>query len=352
MRKRTTKILSLFLALALCFSLLAACGQSDEPTSPDEDGQATGPEENQDPEGEEEETEPLKVALLLSGPVNDMGFNSLAFKSLEVIEKEYGCQVHYMESVAQSDMQGLFKDYAEQDFDLVIGHGFQFSDSAKQVAPQYPDTKFLITSSNVSQEPNLASADIDHKSLGFLMGSVAGLLTETDKVGFIGGLQIPSIKNSGAGYKQGAEYVNPDVEVFSTFTDSFDDVNKAKEIALAMIGDDADVIMTNANQSGLGSIEACQQHNVLAIGANQDQYSIAPDTVVVSGMNSVPMLITYITEEIINGTFQAKNYLLGLEEGAIFLSPYHNFEDKLSDEFKAEIEAIQDGLEDGSIQTK
>ena len=267
--KRSIGILAILLILAM---LVVGCGSS----------QQAGGDSAEEPKGEEKTG--LKVALMLSGPISDMGWNASAYEGLEQAEKDFGIETAYQESIAQSDIEEVFRGYAQQGYDLIIGHGFQFADTALKVATEFPDVKFVITSSNITQEPNLGSVNLDNVQQGFLMGAVAAIVSETNVVGGIGGQEIPPIKGSVVGFEQGAKHVNPDIKVLTALTGSNDDVAKAKETALAMIDQGADVVMTNANQAGLGSIEACKEKGVYAIGSNQDQNDMAPDAVVVSGI--------------------------------------------------------------------
>ncbi|QGP91221.1 ABC transporter substrate-binding protein PnrA-like protein [Neomoorella glycerini] len=123
-----------------------------------------------------------------------------------------------------------------------------------------------------------------------------------------------------------------------------------KETALAIIQNQgADIIMANANQAGLGAIQAAQQKKVLAIGSNTDQNAVAPDTVLVSGIKSVPVLISFVVQTIQDGTFKPQFYNLGVKEKAVYLSPWHGFENKVPAEVKAKLEQITRDLADGKI---
>jgi basic membrane protein A len=132
------------------------------------------------------------------------------------------------------------------------------------------------------------------------------MLTKTNVVGCIGGQDMPPIRGVLDGFAKGAKHVKPDVEILSAMTGSFDDVAKAKETALAMISENADIITAAANQAGLGSIEACKEKGIFALGVNQDQNSIAPDTVVVSAIKSAPVLITFVVEKVLNDELEPK----------------------------------------------
>jgi len=340
--KRKSGLIALLLVLAML--VVAGCGSA----------QSTGDTQTETPAAEEKEQEqakePLKVALLLSGPISDMGWNASAYEGLQKVAKDYGVETSYTESIPQSDIEEVFRGYAQQGFDVIIGHGYQFGDAALKVAPEFPDVKFVVTSSNITQEPNLASVNLDNVQQGFLMGAAAAYLSESGIVGAIGGQDMPPIKGSVDGFVQGAKHVKPDIEVLTAMTGSNDDVTKAKETAMAMIDKGADVVMANANQAGLGSIEACQEKGVYAIGSNQDQNEIAPDTVVVSGIKSNPVLITFVVEKVLDGEFEPTFYPLGVKEKAVYLSPFHGFEEKIPQEIRDKIMAIQEDMISGKIE--
>lgn len=331
------RFLSVGLILVLLAALLlAGCGGS-KPAEENKDN-ANAPQEDK-----------LKVAALLPGTINDQGWNATAYRGLKLIEEKFGAEIAYTEKVAQSDMEENFRGYASQGFDIVIGHGFEFGDAAKKVAPEFPDVKFIVTSTNIHQEPNLASLNTDNYEQGFLQGVVAGLITKTGKVGAVGGMEIPPIADSLRGFEKGAKYVNQNVEVLSAFTGDFEDAAKAKETALAMIEKGADVIMADADQAGIGAIEAAKEKGVLAIGANGDQNSLAPDTVVTSGFDDLAFAMEILVNDIVNGKFEPKFYDLGVAEGAVYLAPYHSFEDKLDQAVKDKIQQIFEDMKSNKL---
>jgi basic membrane protein A len=168
-------------------------------------------------------------------------------------------------------------------------------------------------------------------------------------VGAIGGMNIPSIADSITGFEAGAMYINPDIEVLTTLTGSFDDAAKAKEVAMSMIEQGADVLMQNADHAGFGVIEAAEDNGVYAIGSIGDQAELSPDTIVVSGMAEMPIAFLAYVDKYMMDDFEAANFMMSVAEGVIHLSPFYNFEDILTEEQKSEILAIQDGIVDGSI---
>lgn len=331
------KVISLFLVLELAVMLFTGCASSPAISASESPGET--------PEVTEE---PLKVGLVLPGPINDMGWNASAYEGLMQIKADYGADVLYLESIGQSDMEEAFRNFAMQDYDLVFGHGFQLGDTAAIVAEQYPDTKFVITSSAVSNDANLASVNAVGTDQGFLAGALAALLSESGQVGAIGGMDIPPIRDSLTGFVAGAKYVNPDIVVSVVMTGSFDDVTKAKESAIAMIDRGVDVIFANANQAGLGSIEACKEHGIIALGSNQDQNPIAPDTVVASVIKSIPRLFTFIVEEVEADAFIPQFYALSINEGAIYFADWHGYEEVYPEAYAA-INIIIRAVAEGAI---
>lgn len=292
----------------------------------------------------------MKVALALPGPISDNGWSASAYEGLMMIEEEYGAEVSYSESVATSDMEDVFRSYAELGYDVIFGHGSQFTDAILAVAPEYTDIQFVIINGNQPLEPNVACVQVSDEQQGFLMGAIAALLSKTRTVGVIGGVEIPPIKKAVDGYVLGAKYIDPKINVLNTLTGSFDDVAKAKETALAMIGNGADLVGAIANQAGLGSIEACKESGILALGANADQNPVAPDTVVVSVQKSIGKAFTFTFNKITAGELGAKVYKLGVGEGVIYLSSWHSFEDQISADVKNKIEQVRQDLISGKAK--
>lgn len=274
-----------------------------------------------------------------------MGWNALAYEGLERARKEYGVETTYVENVVTSDMAEQFRLFATQGYAVVFGHGFQFGDAAKSVAAEFPDTYFVITSSNISQSPNLASVNINDFQAGFALGAIAGTISESQIVGYVGGLDIPSITDFGDGFQEGAAYVNPQIEALAAYTGNFEDSAMAKETALAMIEKGADVLIANANQASLGALEACKEKGIRAIGYPGDQ-SQEGDFVVISGIKDVTLMFSDIVGRALEGTLEAKFYELGFKENAIYLSPWNA---EISDEIKDKVDTIMNDLKSGAI---
>lgn len=324
MKGLTKKLVGLSVVLLLILSL-AGCGSGSGATSSASNGSSNAPAPAK-----------LKVALLLPGPINDNGWNASAYQGLKEAETKLGIEGAYSENVSQSDQLTKFRDYAQQGYNVIIGHGFEFGDAAKQVAKEFPKVKFIVTSSNITQAPNLGSLNVVSQQAGFLSGVAAQTLTKTNKVAYVGGMQIPPITTFVTGFKQGVKYANnatgKNVQVIGALTGSFDDVAKAKETAKTFISQGSDVITQDADQAGLGVIQAAEQAKVLDIGFGIDQSSVAPDIIPVSSIQSMPVAIEYVIKLIKEGKWEPQYYPVGIEAGATGLI----FNNKLKDKFSAQ----------------
>lgn len=334
------KLSGLFI-MAACILVCLGCGSNAG------NGKGTGSDTHNSSNGKEK----LKVALCVTGPINDGGWCTTAYNGLMKASELYDIETSYIENIAVVDMESAFTDYASQGYDLVIGHGFQFGDPALNVGANYPDTNFAIIEGSVSSD-NVASYNLKTQENGYLEGVLAAHLTETGKVGMVSGVEGPSLIKIVEAFKLGAKSVSPDIEVMQAYTGSFSDVTKAKEAAMAMIDDGADVIAHCANQGGTGAIKAAEERGVLAMGSTTDQNALAPDTVVTSGLSDISSLLVEAIRSIVEGEFDGGLYELGYAdvEGISGLAPYYGFEDKIPEDVKEEIKNLQQKIISGEFQ--
>lgn len=290
----------------------------------------------------------MKVALLLSGPANDQGWNATALEGLKSAEAKYELETTYTENVGVADAEAAYYDYASRGYDLIIGHGFQFGDPAVSVAEKFPDLHFMATESN-SQAENMASYVMSCEQGGYLMGILSASMSKTGKIGVIGGMEQPSIIKEHEAFKLGAKSVNPDIIVYEIYLNSFTDVSAGKDAALSMISKDADVLYHVANQAGTGAIKAAEEKGILACGNSYDQNSIAIDTVMSSTVYNMPTVILTAVEAVKDGTYKGGVTHLGMKENVVDISPYHSFESKIPEATKKLIEDTKNQIIDGSL---
>lgn len=298
------------------------------------------------------EVKKLKVAIVLPGNINDNGWNASAYQGLKQSEEEFNIESNYQEAVSQSDQEEVFRNFATNGYDLVIGHGYQFADTAKKVAEEFPNVKFVVLNGSVGNGKNLGSYSFTNWQPGYLTGALAGLVTKTNVIGAIGAEESPVITATMESFAAGAKAVNPKVKVNITYIGSWDDVAKGKETALSMYNNNTDIIVTDANAVGLGSIEAAKQVKKYAIGFVSDQFDIAPENVIASGIQSNTEMVKYVVKAVIDGKFNPEsNNILGVKENAEGIT-LRDWEKKLPKDVVDKITQIKQDIIDGKITYK
>ncbi len=292
----------------------------------------------------------FKVAMVLSGVINDAGWNESAYNGLKMAETDFGVQSAYTESVAQPDFESVMRDYAAQGYDLLIAVGNEFSDAALVVAPDFPDTLFAVMNGNDFQEPNLAAYRFNTPETGFIAGVVAALYSETNVVGMVGGTTLPHVIDAVDAYEVGAKYINPDIKVLKGYSESMTDVAKGKEMGMAYIEQGADVLSANANSCALGVIEAAVEKGIKHIGYVSDQHKVAPETIMVSSIQSNEYLIKAMVDAALKGEMTPSLHLFGMKEGAIYLSDFYGHDAELPEGGMAKINEVIAGIIDGSLK--
>lgn len=267
--------------------------------------------------------EPLRVAAVFPGAINDQGFNQTGYDGLMQIKEQFGAEVAYGEKVAVADFVNTYRDFADQGYDVIIGHGFEFGDIALQVAPDYPDIKFIVDSNPVVSGPNIAGITGQTWQATYLLGVLAGSMTKTGHIGGIAGFDFPILVAQMEAYKAGAQSVRPDVEVTVVYIGSFDDVTKAKEAALAQASAGVDVLFHIADAAGLGIIQAIEEQNIWGIGWGIDQNSLAPKNIISSLISSGAELLVQDVAKVVDGTWTGEVRLYGLSTGVVGIADYH-----------------------------
>jgi basic membrane protein A len=290
---------------------------------------------------------PIKVALVMPGSIADQGYNAAAYAGLQAIEEELGAETAYTEMVPIAEYEEAFRDYAAQGYDIVIGHGFEFGDPIEIVAPEYPDTKFLVVNGIVAGE-NYASLLHQNHQTAFVCGYIAARMSETGKLGAIGGFAYPVIVQQLEAYRLGAEYADPDTKVTIAYLDTWDDIALGKEATLAQISAGADCVFHVADAAGLGVIQACEEQGVWAIGFAYDQNAVAPDTVITSTVIDYQKMLVDAVREVRDGTFEFnKVHDYGLDSGVIRVADYHGL---VPDDIAAGAKEVEQEIISGEIE--
>ncbi|MGO4839036.1 BMP family protein, partial [Rhizobiaceae sp. 2RAB30] len=200
-----------------------------------------------------------------------------ANKGIEAAKKKYDVEVVVRENTDFAQIQDVLRSYAEEGYDMVIGHGFQFAEPVMAIHSDYPKTWFVVNTAQVSAEPNVASFDNRWGDAGYMAGAVAALYSKSGKIGHVGAIPVPVIEQYNLGFERGAKHMRPDVQVLSAYVGSFSDIARGAEITTSQIEQGADVVTSTGNENVLGTIQAAQKANVQAIGTAFDSYQMAPE---------------------------------------------------------------------------
>lgn len=210
----------------------------------------------------------------------------------------------YSENISNTDYERVMREYAEQGVQLIVGEAFGVEQPARAVASEYPEISFLMGSSLQPVEPNFATFDNFIHEPSYLTGIVAGLKTESNKIGMVGGYAIPEVNRLMNAFKAGALSVNPDVTFSVSFINSWYDPPKAKEAAFAMIDAGADILYAER----FGVSDAAKERGILAIGNVIDTAADYPGTILASALWHGEPMIDKAIADVKAGSFTASDY--------------------------------------------
>ncbi len=338
MKKLMKKSVALFAAAVFAFGL-TACGSSDTSGSSSEDSSSS---DASAPEGLVQ-----SIALILPGVITDQSWSQLAYEAVEELADE-GYDTAYTESVATADAETTFRTYADQGYDLIIGHGSEFTEAAVTVAGDYPDTYFFCTNKcpdGVEPPDNLGFCYTKEYEAAFACGVAAALMTESNIVGYLGGMEQASQIADRNAFTDGVAYIDPEIQVISIMSGSFDDSALGNEAALSMIEQGADVLMHSCDTTGLGLIEACTENNVMCIGYGADQKDLAPDLMITSCIADTGAAIEQVIDVV--GTDQfGTSWSPGMTEGIVFIG---EFGDNVPQDVQDQVNDVVDQIKSGEL---
>jgi len=270
----------------------------------------------------------MRIAMVTDvGGVNDQSFNQSAWEGLKRAEKDFGAEVAYKESRQDADYAPNMETLTDAGYDLIWGIGFLMGDAIKETAEINPDQKYAIIDFSYGPETpkNVACAVFQEEEPSFLVGYIAGKMTKTNKVGFVGGIKFPLIEKFEYGYMAGVKLANPDAEVLRQYAESFTDAAKGKAITNNMYQQGADIVFHASGGVGDGVIEAAKEKGKWAIGVDKDQNFLAPDNVLTSAMKRVDNAIYDIGKRLMEGEFAGGDTVVyNLKNDGVGIAPTSN----------------------------
>ncbi len=341
------KIITLAIIFAMLFAFVG-CNKTETPVpTPTVNPDTTGTPAPQETEGE-----PVSVAIVVAGGLGDRSFYDSADEGLKKLKDTYGVVTQVLECKEDASLYQPYLINAAEEYDFVVAVGWQFYDALVAVAPTMPDTKFIYVDNAVADIENVHNILYAQNEGSFLIGYIAAKMSKTGKIGAVGGMDIDTINDFIAGYKQGALYANPDIDVQVVYAGEFEDPAKGKESANSLITAGCDIIFQIAGKTGEGVFEAAAEQKIYAIGVDSDQKYINPDVIICSMKKEVGESIFAAVEEFINnGTFMGgETVVTNMENGFVGVGYGEDtMTQQVSDELKAEVEALKAKIISGEI---
>ncbi len=293
----------------------------------------------------------LKVGMVTDvGGVNDQSFNQSAWEGLKRAKDELGTKISYKESKQDADYAPNLETLTDAEYDLIWGIGFLMGDAIKLTAQINPDQKYAIVDFYYGEDTpkNVACAIFQEEQPSFLVGYIAGKMTKSNKVGFVGGIKFPVIEKFEYGFMAGVKTANSDAEVIRQYAESFTDAAKGKAIANNMYQQGADIVFHAAGGVGDGVIEAAKEKNQWAIGVDKDQNYLAPDNVLTSAMKRVDNALFSMVKELQKGKFEGgKSVMYNLSNDGVGIAPTSS--KHVPQEILAEVDGLIAKIKAGEI---
>lgn len=372
MKKR---LLCSVLTMALASSMLFGCsGSTTETTAAGNAGETTAAEAGADTKAEETEAasgEKVKVTLMVTGSFGDKAFNDSAQAGMERIKADMSDQVEVEMLEMGNDktkFEGSLLDASESDSDIIIVGTWDMKEVLERVAPEYPDKKYIIFDTDVDYTlddlSNVYSMSYKQNEAAFLAGVLAASVTSSDMeyanedavIGFIGAKDTAAVINDSAvGYIEGAQFINPDIQVKVSYVGSYVDSATAKELALTQYSSGADCVFVAAGPASVGVIEAAAESQKYVIGVDSDQalaYEGEPEEnyIISSAIKGVGDSLYSSIERHLAGELPYGEYeILGLAEGAVGLADNNIYQTVVPEEIRSAVDEAKEKLLAGEV---
>ena len=291
------------------------------------------------------------------GEVDDKSFNQSAWEGVQAVEKDMGAQIDYVETKDAKDYQSNIALFADKGYDIIVTVGFAMGDATAEAAGKYPDVDFIgVDQFQGAPLENVTGLIFPEDSSGFLAGALAAMMTETDTIAAVLGTDlVPPVVAFKEGYEGGAKYINPDINVISTYHPggldvAFTDPEWGATTAKQAMDQGADFVFGAGGKTGNGAIiEVAGNEGSYCIGVDSDQWETVPEAhpcLISSAMKLITPGVTGLITNSVEGSFPGGNFL-----GPVGLAPFHDHEDDVPQEVKDKLEEIDAALKDGSIST-
>jgi basic membrane protein A len=290
----------------------------------------------------------FRVAILLPRSAETDGWSHAGYQGLLLIQKELGAEITYSDNIPEADFERVFRKYADEGYDFIIGHGNQFAPAAEKVALDYPLIDFAITGKYGGNNVNLGGLSLREGEMGYLFGVIAAIKTKTKHIGYLGGAENASGQEITTLFERGALATDPSIQVSISWVGNFTDAVKAKQLAQEQIDSGVDVLCVLAGSAGTGVHAQAQDAGIFTLGWIEDLNYLAPKAVLTSNVQDVPHMLLAGARLSIQGRWAGKQYKFGLAEGMQNLAPFYGL---ISAEEESKINQVKNDILTGKIDT-
>ncbi len=296
-----------------------------------------------------EEPTTLRVALILPGRIDDLAWNQAGYRSFLRFEGKLGNEVEtaWVENVYTNvDIVPALRDFANRDYDVILGHGFQFQEPLYEVAPEFPDVTFACG----GWEPldNMSIYDVRTDQTGYLEGYLAASMSETGKIGYVAGLEVAELARFAIGYDLGAKAANPDIDIRVVYTGDFHDVAGARETVVGLAAQGVDVVAFMGDGTSLGALAGCQESKIWCMGNGTDLTQQAPELILTNGVWQWDAVWEQIIDDYKAGTKGMQAYWADMANGGLALTVLNS---AVPEEVATELATLQEQIISGTLET-
>ncbi len=292
----------------------------------------------------------FRVALLTPGPITDHSWNAGAYNGLLQIRDSLGAEISHIQTKTPAEFEENFREYGRNGFRLIFGHGFEFQDAAQRVAPAYPRSIYVVTSSELTG-PNFTGMRFAFEEPAYVAGMIAASVSKTGTLALLGGTELPPVRAGFAAFAAGVRRILPSARILTSYVGNWDDASAAKEQALAQIAQGADIIFQNADAAGLGVFQAARENrHVLVIGSNSDQNAVAPDVVLGSVVIDLPRAYLSVARSVHDGTFANAVFSLGAASEVVRYVPNPALVDRVPPAAQARADTVWQAFVQGQFR--
>jgi basic membrane protein A len=352
------KVLALVLALVMALAL-TACGSNAPATSSEPSGSAAAsteasvaPDESAAASTAPAEGKTYKIAMVCDSSISDGGWGAACYNAMVSAAADLGWETQYTDSIDVADYVTSIESYCQLGYDMIFLPGNQYSDATVQVAKDYPDIAFAVLNGAESlPTDNIMSMLPNAQEIGWMAGSLAGLMSKSSVLGFIGGMELDTTKAKLASYEEAAKVVNPNITVLSAYAGSFNDTAKGMELATSMISQKADVFFGDASAVDSGARQAIDAANntsgaisIYNIGQPADLLGQNP-CVISSVVTDNAGMLKICMQAVVDGNFGNEVVYGSLENGCLSVGKINTdlVSQEIQDKFAAYIEQMKAG---------